>query len=119
MAPTSLENLSALTPTLRSIAEEFSPVALASSLSAEDMVLTDAIARAKLPIEVFVLDTGRLHSDTLSLIATIRAAYGLDVRLFEPDRLAVHEYVQRRGRDALYQSIELRKRCCEIRKVER
>jgi phosphoadenosine phosphosulfate reductase len=118
MAPTSLENLSALTPTLRSIAEEFSPVALASSLSAEDMVLTDAIARAKLPIEVFVLDTGRLHSDTLSLIATIRAAYGLDVRLFEPDRLAVHEYVQRRGRDALYQSIELRKRCCEIRKVE-
>jgi phosphoadenosine phosphosulfate reductase len=47
---------------LSDIAVRFSPAALASSLSAEDMVLTDAIARAGLPIEVFVLDTGRLHA---------------------------------------------------------
>jgi len=50
-----------LAATLERIAAEFSPAVLASSLSAEDMVLTDAIARAGLPIEVFVLDTGRLH----------------------------------------------------------
>ena len=53
---------------LREIAHEFAPVTLASSLSAEDMLLTDAIAAERLPIEVFVLDTGRLHADTLALI---------------------------------------------------
>ena len=53
---------------LTDIALRYAPVALASSLSAEDMVLTDAIARADLPIEVFVLNTGRLHGDTLDLI---------------------------------------------------
>lgn len=103
---------------LQEIAASFSPAVLASSLSAEDMVLTDLIARLRLPIEVFVLDTGRLHADTLALIGTIRAAYGMHVRVYEPDALAAREYVQRRGRDAFYESIELRKRCCEIRKLE-
>jgi phosphoadenosine phosphosulfate reductase len=103
---------------LRDIAAQFSPVALASSLSAEDMVLTDAIARAGLPIEVFVLDTGRLHADTLQLASTVRKHYGIQVSLFAPDPDAVAHYVSRHGRDAFYGDLELRQRCCEIRKVQ-
>ena len=97
---------------------EHGPAALASSLSAEDMVITDAILRHKLGIEIFTLDTGRLHADTLNVISAIRERYGYDVRVFRPDPAAVAEYVGRFGRDAFYESVELRKRCCHIRKVE-
>jgi phosphoadenosine phosphosulfate reductase len=97
---------------------EHAPAALASSLSAEDMVITDAILRHKLGIEIFTLDTGRLHGDTLAVIAAIRERYGYEVRVFRPDARAVAEYVSGVGRDAFYQSVELRKRCCDIRKVE-
>ena len=107
-----------LQETLRHIAAEFAPVALASSLSAEDMVLTDAIARAGLPIGIFVLDTGRLHADTMDLITRIRSAYGLEIQIFQPDPQAVAQYVTQHGRDAFYGDLELRKRCCAIRKVE-
>lgn len=102
---------------LSRIAAEFSPAVLASSLSAEDMVLTDAIARSGLPIGVFVLDTGRLHADTLELLSSVRKHYGIAVELHEPDADAVAQYVTRHGRDAFYGDLELRQRCCEIRKV--
>jgi phosphoadenosine phosphosulfate reductase len=108
----------ALEALLERIAREHSPAALASSLSAEDMVITDAIARRGLPIDVFVLDTGRLHGDTLALLAEIRRRYGRDVGIFRPDPAAVARYVTVHGRDALYESPDLRRLCCEIRKVE-
>jgi phosphoadenosine phosphosulfate reductase len=100
------------------VALEHAPSALASSLSAEDMVITDVILRHKLGIEIFTLDTQRLHADTLNVIAAIRERYGYDVRVFRPDPEAVAEYVADFGRDAFYESQELRKRCCHIRKVE-
>ena len=103
---------------LKKIAEQFSPVALASSLQAEDMVLTHAIAAGRLPIEVFVLDTGRLHAETLALIRVVESHFGLPVRVFSPDPAAVAQYVNTHGREAFYGSTELRRRCCEIRKVE-
>ena len=110
--------MSPLEKSLGAIAGEFSPAVLAHSLQAEDMVLTDVIARARLPIELFVLDTGRLHADSLVLIDKIRRHYGIDVRVYAPDASAVSDYVRRHGRDAFYGGVELRKRCCEIRKVE-
>jgi phosphoadenosine phosphosulfate reductase len=97
---------------------EHAPAALASSLSAEDMVITDAILRHKLGIEIFTLDTGRLHADTLNVIGAIRERYGYEVQVFRPDPAAVTEYVDRVGRNAFYASVELRERCCHIRKVE-
>jgi phosphoadenosine phosphosulfate reductase len=100
------------------VALEHAPSALASSLSAEDMVITDTILRHRLGIEIFTLDTQRLHADTLNVIAAIRERYGYDVRVFRPDPEAVAEYVADFGRDAFYQSEELRKRCCQLRKVE-
>jgi phosphoadenosine phosphosulfate reductase len=110
--------MSELQALLSDIAAQASPAALASSLSAEDMVLTDAIARAGLPIEVFVLDTGRLHADTLDLVTTVKSHYGIPVRVYAPDAEAVSRYVSRHGRDAFYGDFELRQRCCEIRKVQ-
>ena len=107
-----------LEESLAEIAAEFSAAVLASSLSAEDMVLTDAIARAGLPIEVFVLDTGRLHAETISLIGEIEDRYRIKVRVYAPQPAAVLEYVRVHGRDGFYGSVALRQRCCEIRKVE-
>ena len=103
---------------LARIARDHRPAALASSLSIEDMVLADLIGRAGLDIEIFVLDTGRLHGDTLDLIGRLELRYGLAVRLYQPRAEAVSQYVVRFGRDAFYESVELRKQCCGIRKVE-
>jgi len=103
---------------LRRVALEHAPVALASSLSEEDMVITDAILRHRLDIGIFTLDTGRLHADTLNVIAAIRERYGCEVQVFQPDPASVAEYVASFGRDSFYESVDLRKRCCHIRKVE-
>lgn len=103
---------------LERIAARHSPAALASSMQAEDMVLVDAIARARLPIEVFVLDTGRLHAETLQLVGEIEARYGIGIAVCRPDEKSLSQYTSRHGRDAFYESTELRLRCCEIRKVE-
>ena len=100
------------------VAREFDPATLACSLSAEDMVLADLIGRARLPLEIFVLDTGRLHGDTLDLLGRLERRYGVVVRVFRPEREAAREYVLHFGRDAFYESVELRKQCCGIRKVE-
>src|SRR5437899_10625533 len=110
--------MSALAQTLSEIAERHSPAVLANSLQAEDLVLTHAIATAGLPIGVFVLDTGRLHAETLGLIDAIRQRYSLQAELYRPQAAAVENYVQLHGRHAFYGSLELRQRCCGIRKVE-
>lgn len=112
------ERIHALEAVLGVVARDFAPAALASSLSAEDMVLTDAIFRAGLPIEIFTLDTGRLHRETLDLVGAIERRYGRVIRVVEPDGEAVAAYVAGHGADAFYTSLELRKRCCTIRKVE-
>jgi len=103
---------------LARIARHSHPAVLASSLQAEDMVLTDLVARARLPIGVFMLDTGRLHGDTLAFAARVEAHYGIAIERWQPQPEAVSDYVLRLGRDAFYQSVELRQQCCAMRKVE-
>ena len=110
--------LSATQATLQRVAAEFPSAVLASSLAAEDMVLTDLILRAKLPIGIFTLETGRLHAETLAVLASIRETYGYEVELFRPQPEAVAQYVQQNGLNAFYDSVDLRKECCRIRKVE-
>lgn len=103
---------------LQQIAERFSAVSFASSLAAEDMVLTDLIFRNKLAIRIFTLDTGRLHAETLDMLPRINAHYGQAVQVYRPIETAVTEYVSQHGANAFYDSVELRKACCQIRKVE-
>lgn len=104
--------------TLARIAREHAPAALASSLGAEDMVLADAILRAQLGVEIFTLDTGRLHAETLALLERVRERYGYEIRVLHPQAEAVAAYVSEFGLNAFYDSLELRQRCCRIRKVE-
>jgi phosphoadenosine phosphosulfate reductase len=103
---------------LYAIATEHTPAVLASSLGAEDMVLTDAVLTGGIAIEIFTLDTGRLHPETLRLIERVRERYGYQIRAYRPNADAVDRYVSEVGLDAIYRSVELRRRCCEIRKVE-
>lgn len=100
------------------IGRRFKRAALASSLSAEDMVLTHAIAASDAPIDVFVIDTGRLHAETLDLLERARRHYRLDILVYRPVVAAVEAYVARHGLNGFYESVELRHRCCHIRKVE-
>lgn len=104
--------------TLERIAGEFSPAVFASSLAAEDMVITDLILKAQLPIAIFSLETGRLHPETLAVLDAVKARYNYDIALFRPEPAAVERYVADNGRDAFYNSIEMRRECCRIRKVE-
>lgn len=104
--------------TLARIAADYKPAVFASSLAAEDMVLTDLIARAKLPIGIFTLETGRLHIETLEMLDRIRQHYGMQVTPFRPDPAAADAYVATHGLNAFYKSVDMRKACCGIRKVE-
>lgn len=90
----------------------------ATSLGAEDMVLTDMIARHSLEIAIGTLQTGQLHAETLALIPRIEQRYGLQVEVYEPEHEAVVHFLRQHGDKAMYESIELRKRCCAIRKLE-
>lgn len=110
--------VAATNDTLQRIASDFSPAVFASSLAAEDMVLTDLILRAKLPIAIFTLETGRLHAETLGMLDRIRETYGYEVMPFKPVAAAVENYVALNGLNAFYDSVEMRKECCRIRKVE-
>lgn len=112
------QRVSATQITLSRIAEEFSPAVLASSLAAEDMVLTDLILRARLPIGIISLDTGRLPAETLDVLARIKETYGVEVKLYRPEPAAVDTYVNKHGLNAFYDSVALRKECCRIRKIE-
>ncbi|MSQ53243.1 MAG: hypothetical protein EXR28_15305 [Betaproteobacteria bacterium] len=100
------------------IASQYVPATFATSLSIEDMVLTDAILRNKINIAIFTLDTGRMRGDTLAVIDAIVAKYGNAIRTYRPEPGAARQCATVRGRDAIYKSIDLRKQCCEIRKVE-
>lgn len=103
---------------LTQVARDYPGAACASSLAAEDMVLTHAIMAHGLPLTVFSLDTGRLHAETLALLDRVRDRYGRAVEVWRPDPQAVQAHVQAHGEYAFYESIELRKACCQIRKVE-
>jgi phosphoadenosine phosphosulfate reductase len=90
----------------------------ATSLGAEDMVVTDLIARHELGIAVATLQTGQLHDETLALIPRIEQRYGLAVEVYEPGAESVVHFVRTNGERAMYRNIELRKACCGIRKLE-
>ncbi|KDE38671.1 Phosphoadenylyl-sulfate reductase [Nitrincola lacisaponensis] len=92
---------------------------LANSLGAEDMVLADLLARYLPDISQFVLDTGRLPEETLTLLARVTEHYPqLQVDVYYPEAAAVEAYVREQGINAFYQSQELRKACCGVRKLE-
>ncbi|GAC1606800.1 MAG: phosphoadenylyl-sulfate reductase [Ramlibacter sp.] len=99
-------------------ATEFAPLTQASSLGAEDVVITHLINSLALDIPVFVLETGMLHPQTLELLERSRAKSRTRIDVYRPVHEAVIQFVAREGTEPMYKSIELRKACCHIRKVE-
>jgi len=100
--------------------DQFHPrLALACSFQAESSVLIDLICRQRgADFRVFTLDTGRLNQETYDCMETIRARYGIAVEVFFPGATQVEEMVRQHGMNLFYDSIEQRKLCCGIRKVE-
>jgi len=103
---------------LQDIAAEYSPAILATSYGAEDMVLTDLICKFAPEIDIFTLDTGRLPKETYELMQTVKNQYQRDVQVFYPDIVSIENFVTQNGPNAFYDSVDLRKTCCGIRKVE-
>ena len=94
-------------------------VRFASSLAVEDLVITDAIVKSGTNITVFTLETGKLNPETLALIEAIQRTYPtLQLQLFYPDAAAAKKYETEHGKFAFYDSVELRRECCFIRKIE-
>ena len=103
---------------LRQAVRDFSPVCFASSLGAEDMVLTDLIDKYGLDIEVFSLDTGRLPQETYTLMQAVSERYTTPLKVYFPDPASVERYVTENGVNGFYGSVDARKACCFARKVE-
>jgi phosphoadenosine phosphosulfate reductase len=103
---------------LNQAARDYAPVVFASSLGAEDMVLTDLIALHRPDISIFSLDTGRLPQETYDLMQEVRRYYDVPLTVYFPDGRLVEEYVAQHGINGFYDSVENRKGCCFVRKVE-
>lgn len=93
-------------------------VALACSMGAEDMVLLDILVEIRPRARVFLLDTGRLHQETYDLVERARERYGIDFEVYFPRSEAVEGLLRVKGPNSFYQSVEERRECCHIRKVE-
>ncbi len=126
MSSTTVENLnfelSGKTPVeiIRRVVEFFGPAstALASSFGAEDQVITDILHRELLSVPIFTLDTGRLHQETYDVLDATRKRYGIKIEVLFPETPAVEAMVTEHGANLFYESIELRRECCRIRKVQ-
>ncbi len=111
------ERIAQVSACLQDAVAAHAPAVFASSFGAEDMVLLDLIDELGLDVDVFTLDTGRLPEETHDLIARARRHYAVPIRILFPDAAEVEAFVAAHGPNAFYDGIELRKRCCEIRKL--
>ncbi|MCF8380555.1 MAG: phosphoadenylyl-sulfate reductase [Bacteroidales bacterium] len=93
-------------------------IALSSSLGAEDQVLTEMISKIDPETKIFTLDTGRLFPETYDLISETNKKYHIKIEVFFPDYKSVETMVKEKGINLFYESIENRKLCCHLRKIE-
>lgn len=104
---------------LRYFAELFpGQVVFSSAFGQEDQVITDVIYKNQLGVEVFTLDTGRLFPETYELIDRTRSRYKAEIKTYYPNQDLVQQLVTKKGMHSFYDSVENRKECCFIRKVE-
>lgn len=113
------EKVEQLAERLRHIAQHYRNAKFASSLAVEDMVITDVIAQVAPDIRIFTLETGRLNKETEALIEQVQQHYPtLTFELYRPNAEQAQQYDEQQGRYAFYESVELRRQCCFIRKIE-
>lgn len=93
-------------------------IALSSSLGIEDQALTHMVCNIDSSTKIFTLDTGRLFPETYSLIDRTNKHYGINLEIYFPESSKVEEMVRTKGINLFYDSIESRKECCRVRKLE-
>jgi phosphoadenosine phosphosulfate reductase len=93
-------------------------ITFSTSLSYEDQVITHMIFSNNLNIEIFTLDTGRLFTETYSVFNSTRERYKKEIKTFYPKTEEVEKLVSSKGPNSFYESVDNRKECCFIRKVE-
>lgn len=104
---------------LEIVSSQFSDgVVFSTSLGQEDQVITDAVFRNSFPVKIFTLDTGRLFNETYELLEKTTARYKKSIQIYFPLSGSVEEFVNKKGINSFYESVENRKECCYIRKVE-
>jgi len=103
---------------LADIVKDYTAATLATSYGAEDMVLMDLICKFAPEIDMFTLDTGRLPKETYDVMQQAKAHYKRNVKVYYPDAEELETFVTEKGPNAFYDSVELRKQCCGIRKVK-
>lgn len=103
---------------LRFLTDKFGHVAFSTSLGIEDQVITHHIFTNNLPIRVFTLDTWRLFEETYKVLEQTEQKYGKRIDVYYPDKDAVEKLEAAKGKFSFYESVENRKECCHIRKVE-
>ena len=92
-------------------------ITFGTSLGIEDQVITQMILSQTSDIDIFTLDTGRLFPDTYDLIDRTSKKYKSNIKVYSPDHNEVEEMVLKSGINLFYNSIELRKHCCQVRKL--
>ena len=112
------QKLEASKTLLISSATQYTSITQASSLGAEDMVVTHLIAETGIASSIFVLDTRKLHDQTLALVGTLEERYKVKVDVYQPYVAVAERFVATNGKDAMYKSLALRKACCDLRKME-
>jgi phosphoadenosine phosphosulfate reductase len=104
---------------LKALASRFpDEVVFSTSFGLEDQAITYMITSNKLPVKVFTLDTGRIFPETYSTWSRTVEKYGLTILAYYPDASTIEEFVSAKGPNSFYESVENRKQCCYIRKVE-
>lgn len=93
-------------------------VVFSTSLGQEDQVITDMIAKNELPVQIFTLDTGRLFYEHYDLLAKNNSRYKNKTKIIFPDASDVESFVNEKGINGFYHSVENRKACCFVRKVK-
>eukprot|EP01051_Picozoa_sp_SAG22_P020769 SAG22_NODE_4330_length_1301_cov_1.148918_3_plen_172_part_01 len=100
------------------VAEFGSGLCLASSLSVEDQILTDLFLKADPKARIFVLDTGRLHQETYDVMQESMARFNFRYDVYAPDQVQLQDLIEAKGPNLFYESIENRKACCGVRKMQ-
>jgi phosphoadenosine phosphosulfate reductase len=104
---------------IKKLAEEFpGQVTFSTSFSFEDQVITHLILSNQVPVSIFTLDTGRLFGETYSAWSATNENYHTEIKGYYPDHSLIEPFVAKKGPNSFYESVENRKECCYIRKVE-
>jgi phosphoadenosine phosphosulfate reductase len=107
-----------LSESLVFLSENFKQIAFSTSLGLEDQVITHHIFSQNLPIRVFTLDTGRMFNESYKVLDSTRERYKKEIEVYFPKHDATEKLMQTKGAFSFYESVENRKECCFIRKVE-